>query len=85
MQERGGKEAMYKALTISATLPDELARGVEAHLNEFAAEIVSVSYAIGDGHHALVVYREIDTSGEAASDQAVAVAEQIIEDSVEFR
>lgn len=69
---------MYKTWATTARDREALARDVESHLNEFAAEVISVTYAVTDVHHALLVYRAIDTSVEA--DSAVAVAEQIIDD-----
>ena len=72
---------MYKTWTGSATEASEVARALEAHLNEFADEIVSVSYAVGEEHCVLAVYRPIDMSHEAGEETAVAVAEQLLDQS----
>lgn len=69
---------MYTAWTTSADNPDALARSVEAHLNEFAGEVISVSYAVHAQHHALVVYRAIEITEESV-EEAIAVAEHIID------
>ncbi len=71
---------MYVAWTASASTPEELARAVETQLNEYAEDIISVSYAVDHGHHALLVYRSIEPI-DATSVGAVAVAEQIIDES----
>lgn len=70
---------MYVTWSHSAEDGDALARALEAHLNEFADEVISVSYAIDRAHHVLVVYRGIESVADA---QVVAVAEQIV-DSVQ--
>lgn len=71
---------MYRAWTASAEQAEDLSRAVEVHLNEFADEIISVAYAVYDGHHALVVYRpiEVDTTDLAA--EAVASAGALLEE-----
>jgi hypothetical protein len=66
---------MYKTWVSSAADAETLARDLEVHLNEFASEVISVSYAVSNVHSVLAVYRDIDHSTEAA----VAVAEQIID------
>jgi len=70
---------MYRAWSASADGGQELATQLEAHLNEFADEIVSISYAVHGAHHVLAVYREIQTGERASAEEAVAVAEQIID------
>jgi hypothetical protein len=70
---------MYKAWTGSAEDAESLARALEAHLNEFADEVYSVGYAVTDRHHALAVYRAIDSIG--STERAVAVAESIIDEA----
>lgn len=69
---------MYKTWSTSAGDAGNLAQSLEAHLNEFAEDIVSVSYAVDGEHHVLVVYRPVEITLESA-DEAVAVAEQIID------
>jgi hypothetical protein len=67
---------MFKTWTSSALDAETVARDLEAHLNEFAEEVVSVAYAVDSGHHVLAVYREIEPLADVA---VVAVAEQIID------
>ncbi|MBV9279137.1 MAG: hypothetical protein JOZ41_03560 [Chloroflexi bacterium] len=70
---------MYKTWCASAEDPETLARVLEAHLNEFADEVVSVSYSVDRHHHVLAVYRPVEP-GELGSQQAaVTVAERIID------
>jgi hypothetical protein len=70
---------MYKAWSASAEDGRTLARGLEAHLNEFAHEVVSVSYAIDKDHHVLAVYRPVEPDVVPAKEAAVTFAEQIID------
>lgn len=70
---------MFKSWYGSAGEMEILARQLEAHLNEFAEEVISVSYAVSGSHYVLAVYRELDVSSE--QEQAVSVAEQIIDDA----
>ena len=70
---------MFKSWTTSADDADTLARNVEAHLNEHADEVLSVSYAVADKHRALVVYRPIEAALGAPAEAAVTVAEHILE------
>lgn len=72
---------MYKAWSTSASDGVVLARAVEAYLNEYAAEVLTVSYAIDQRHHVMVVYRPLDPEIYAREETAVAVAEQIIDGS----
>lgn len=72
---------MFKAWTGSAGDAETLARSLEAHLNEFAAQVVSIGYAVAGGHHALVVYRSIDMSESEPTQTAVEVAESILDDA----
>jgi hypothetical protein len=67
---------MFKTWTTSAADAETAARDLEAHLNEFAEEVISVAYAVERGHHVLAVYREIEPMADGA---VVAVAEQIID------
>jgi hypothetical protein len=71
---------MYRSWTCSGEDGKSVARALEAHVNEFADEIVSVSYAVDREHHVLVVYREVGGLDEEPA-QAVAVAEQIIDNA----
>lgn len=73
---------MYRTWTGSADDPETVARALEAHLNEFADVVISVAYAVDAGHHVLAVYTEIDAGGDRVEEAAVAVAEQIIDNSV---
>lgn len=71
---------MFKTWTASAKELPALARAVEGHLNEFAEEVISVSYAIaGAEHHVLVVYRPVELELDATLEAAVSVAEDIVE------
>ena len=70
---------MYKAWSASADDGGTLARGLEAHLNEFAHEVVSVSYSVDTHHHVLAVYRPVGITTALADEAAVTVAEQILD------
>ncbi|HLJ68894.1 MAG TPA: hypothetical protein VKX16_16175 [Chloroflexota bacterium] len=70
---------MYRTWTASAEDAESLARALEAHLNEFAEEVISVGYAVTGSHHVLAVYRELEGSLQAGA--VVAVAEQILDES----
>jgi hypothetical protein len=71
---------MYKAWWASAEGGEELAQKLEAQLNEFAGEVIAVSYAVDTGtHHVLAVYREVESSEGSSAEEAVAVAERIID------
>ncbi|HEX6507268.1 MAG TPA: hypothetical protein VF221_06520 [Chloroflexota bacterium] len=72
---------MIKTWTGSSQDVETLARDLEAHLNEFADEVLSVSYAVSDGHHALAVYKLVEPRDRAQVDMAVTTAEHIIEHS----
>ncbi|GAC1321154.1 MAG: hypothetical protein NVSMB22_06320 [Chloroflexota bacterium] len=72
---------MYKTWTAHAEDADALARSLEAHLNEFAEEVVSVSYAIGTDHCVLAVYRQIDAGTDVREEAAVTLAEKIIDEA----
>lgn len=56
-----------------------LARALEAHLNEFAERVISVSYAVTDKHYVLAVYEPVGPSVSVAQEAAVTVAEYIID------
>ena len=72
---------MYKTWTGQSDDMDTLARNLEAHLNEYADEVVSVSYAVAGAHYVLAVYREIEMASDAREEAAVTVAEQIIDEA----
>ena len=72
---------MFRTWVGAADTAEELARKLEAHLNEFADEVISVSYDVGDQHRALAVYRPVETTSELA-EAAVAEAEQVVEEVV---
>jgi len=72
---------MYKTWTASADDGESVARGLEAHLNEFAEEVVSVCYAVAGQHHVLAVYRPLEPTIRGQEEAAVAVAEQIIDET----
>ncbi len=69
---------MYRAWSVSANDPSLLARLLEAHLNEFAAEVITVGYAVTDAHHALAVYRALEAAHEPGVEAALAAAENIV-------
>lgn len=72
---------MYRTWVFSADEAEFLARSLEIHINEFADEIVSVSYSVDSRHHVLLVYREIDTTNVERAEAAVSVAEHIIDEA----
>ncbi len=72
---------MFKIWTASSPEIEPLARNLEAHLNEFADEVVSVAYAVTDAHYVLAVYRQVELSIGDRQEVAVSVAEHIIEDA----
>lgn len=71
---------MYRAWTASADDPEELARAVEVHLNEFAEEIISVAYAVDRNHHVFVVYRPIEVEVAEAAAEVLATADALLEE-----
>lgn len=70
---------MFKTWTRSSRDIESLTRDLEAHLNEFADEVVSVSYAVTDYHHVLAVYRLVELSTDSQREVAVVEAEHLIE------
>lgn len=70
---------MYKTWTGSSTELDTLARDLEAHLNEYADEVVGLGYAVTDAHHVLVVYKLVEADMHHRGEVAVSEAEHIIE------
>ena len=71
---------MFKTWTASDGDAEALARVVEGHLNEHADFIESVSYAVDEGrHHVLVVYRPLNATDEPQAEAAVSLAEDIVE------
>ena len=72
---------MFQVWTGSSHDPAALARQLEAHLNEFAAEVVSVSYSVAGKHFALAVYRPIETWPDDSMEAAVSIAEEIVADA----
>ncbi len=70
---------MYKTWVSSGDIVS-LTRELEAHLNEFAEEVVSVAYAVNNGHHVLAVYKLVEPADET-SEAVVSVAEHIIEEA----
>lgn len=68
---------MYKAWHGSGDDMSVVTRRLEAHLNEFAEEVISVSYAISTGHHILAVYRTVEVADTESA--AVVAAEEIID------
>lgn len=70
---------MFKTWTSSAADPEILARSLEAHLNEFAQDVVAISYAVTDRHYVLAVYTEVLPLDDVVEEEAVALAEQIID------
>jgi hypothetical protein len=72
---------MYRTWVFSAPDAESLARNLEIHINEFADEVVSVSYSVHTDHHVLVVYRAIETTSRERQEAAVSVAEHIIDEA----
>ncbi|MCC7363016.1 MAG: hypothetical protein IT303_01490 [Dehalococcoidia bacterium] len=68
---------MFAAWTAEARDGQSLERLIEAHLNEFAETVVSVSYHVSESgvHRALAVYIEIEAE---LDDDFVAAAELAI-------
>lgn len=71
---------MYRTWTASGSDAQSVARELEAHLNEYADSVVSISYAVDGEHHVLVVYTPIEMTA-ITEESAVAVAEHIIDAS----
>ena len=69
---------MYRVWTSSNDDGAALARELEAHLNEYAEDVVSVSFAVTDLHHVLAVYRVIELTSSAQQEAAIALAEEIV-------
>ena len=72
---------MFKTWTSGGPDAESVARELETHLNEYAQDVVSVSYAVTDQHWVLAVYRAIEATAMAGEAEAVAVAEHILEES----
>ncbi len=70
---------VFKTWTASDHDPEQLARTLEAHLSEFAQEVISVGYAVSDRHFVLVVYRPLEADHDHRLEAAVSVAEEIVE------
>jgi hypothetical protein len=70
---------MFKTWTASSREIESLTRDMEAHLNEFAGEVVSVAYAVTDRHHVLALYKSVELSSDDRQEVAVTEAEHIIE------
>ena len=70
---------MYRTWTGSAADAETVARSLEAHLNEYAEHVISVSYAVGEGHYVLAVYTPVEITGTASQEAAVEIAEEIID------
>jgi hypothetical protein len=77
--------SMFKVWTGSDADADSLARQLEAHLNEFAAEVVAISYSVADDHFVMAVYRPVEVSVDDRMEAAVGVAEDIVSDAQEER
>ncbi len=70
---------MFKTWAASSREIESLTRDLEAHLNEFADEVVSVAYAVTDRHHVLALYKQVEPSIDDRQEVAVTEAEHIIE------
>lgn len=70
---------MFKTWASSSSEIESLTRDLEAHLNEFADEVISVAYAVTDRHFVLAVYRRVELSIEDRQEVAISEAEHIIE------
>jgi hypothetical protein len=70
---------MYKTWCASHDDAEALSRDLEAHLNEYAEVVLSVSYSVTDRHHVLAVYKPVEFFDQARAEAAVTVAEQIID------
>jgi hypothetical protein len=76
---------MFSVWTASDDDPDALARRLEAHLNEFAADVLAVSYSVASQHFVMAVYRRVEASTEDRLEAAVGIAEDIVSDAQEER
>lgn len=76
--DRARRRAVYQVWTASAESAEALEHKLEVQLNEFAEEVVSVSYAVTDsgGHHVLLVYRGIASGTGLRAAVAAEVAEE---------
>lgn len=72
---------MYRTWTGSASDAATVARALEAHLNEYASDVVSIAYSVEKEHYVLAVYRQLEASAEAGVEAAVAVAQHIIDET----
>ena len=71
---------MFRAYTATAASAELLARQLEAHLNEYASEVVSVSYSVeAQVHRVLAVYVELETGDVAEA--ALAAVEEVLEEA----
>jgi hypothetical protein len=72
---------MFRVWTANDDDPEDLARRLEAHLNEFAAEVIDVSYSVRNSHFVMAIYRPVEPAVDARSEAAVSVAEEIVGDA----
>lgn len=70
---------MYKTWSMSAEDAATLEQGLDSFLNEYVGHLVSVSYAVTNRHHVLVVYEPVDVNGNTHEEAAVTAAEEILE------
>jgi hypothetical protein len=74
---------MFKVWTASDSDPEALARRLQAHLNEFAADVLDIGYSVAERHFVLAVYRQLEASEDDHVEAAVDIAEEIVGDAQE--
>jgi hypothetical protein len=74
---------MYKTWGTSAEDLETLERALDLFLNEYVGTLISVSYAISERHHVLVVYEPVEVESTAREEAAVSAAEEILEQAEE--
>ena len=71
---------MFNTWTDSDDDAESLARKLEGHLNEYAEDVISVSYSVDGGrHHVLAVYRPVELFEDGQMEAVVSIAESIVE------
>lgn len=70
---------MFKTWTASAEDLETAARELEAHLNEYADEVVAVTYAVAGAHRVLAVYKPVEAAGLEGEAEAVVAVEEMLE------
>src|SRR5262245_35773685 len=69
---------VFEVWTAEDDNAEDLARRLEARLNEYAAQVISVSYTVADKHFVMAVYQPVQPLDDDALEAAVEVAEEIV-------